>query len=114
MGREFLSFQIMKDGGNFQIIDARFGKLCDPGAHDCHDEIAIGSTKQAGASRTRVRNAGLTGLTVENLRGLKSRARSCDQPIAQFRRGKILRDRNAKRSEERRVGKECRSRWSPY
>ena len=27
---------------------------------------------------------------------------------------KILKDRIARRSEERRVGKECRSRWSPY
>ena len=25
-----------------------------------------------------------------------------------------LKNRRAKRSEERRVGKECRSRWSPY
>src|SRR5256885_5662903 len=28
--------------------------------------------------------------------------------------GKFVNDRNASRSEERRVGKECRSRWSPY
>src|SRR3712207_5359110 len=27
---------------------------------------------------------------------------------------KIINDMNSKRSEERRVGKECRSRWSPY
>ena len=30
------------------------------------------------------------------------------------RMGRMLRGRNARRSEERRVGKECRSRWSPY
>jgi len=28
--------------------------------------------------------------------------------------GKIAAERTVKRSEERRVGKECRSRWSPY
>ena len=30
------------------------------------------------------------------------------------RAGLISRGREAQRSEERRVGKECRSRWSPY
>src|SRR5258707_1852038 len=29
-------------------------------------------------------------------------------------RGHVLRVRSGRRSEERRVGKECRSRWSPY
>src|ERR1035437_3590248 len=29
-------------------------------------------------------------------------------------KGKLIVDKDAKRSEERRVGKECRSRWSPY
>src|SRR2546421_7420893 len=29
-------------------------------------------------------------------------------------RGKFSRERDPHRSEERRVGKECRSRWSPY
>ena len=28
--------------------------------------------------------------------------------------GELVFARNAERSEERRVGKECRSRWSPY
>ena len=28
--------------------------------------------------------------------------------------GRILVENNCRRSEERRVGKECRSRWSPY
>ena len=30
------------------------------------------------------------------------------------KRGEVKEDGDAKRSEERRVGKECRSRWSPY
>ena len=33
---------------------------------------------------------------------------------AGFRKGRGTRDQIANRSEERRVGKECRSRWSPY
>ena len=28
--------------------------------------------------------------------------------------GNMMKEENATRSEERRVGKECRSRWSPY
>ena len=28
--------------------------------------------------------------------------------------GRVLYEKDAHRSEERRVGKECRSRWSPY
>jgi len=31
-----------------------------------------------------------------------------------FRMGKLAGKQEAYRSEERRVGKECRSRWSPY
>ena len=42
---------------------------------------------------------------------------SCRQPIGVFDSGmggiSVLREL-VKRSEERRVGKECRSRWSPY
>ena len=33
---------------------------------------------------------------------------------SQYYRMKALRRKATKRSEERRVGKECRSRWSPY
>ena len=37
------------------------------------------------------------------------------QVIDQFRRGSMLLEAlTFDRSEERRVGKECRSRWSPY
>src|SRR5256886_16357396 len=34
--------------------------------------------------------------------------------VMPFLNGELLSDREVKRSEERRVGKECRSRWSPY
>ena len=36
------------------------------------------------------------------------------QPAADFRRECCPSDCHRRRSEERRVGKECRSRWSPY
>ena len=35
-------------------------------------------------------------------------------PINRFRNEKEVTTDTAERSEERRVGKECRSRWSPY
>src|SRR2546427_9537392 len=35
-------------------------------------------------------------------------------PAARLLAGKVLPERSGYRSEERRVGKECRSRWSPY
>ena len=34
--------------------------------------------------------------------------------IAEKTRERIEKDKKEMRSEERRVGKECRSRWSPY
>ena len=37
-----------------------------------------------------------------------------DEQIERYSRHIILKEVGAKRSEERRVGKECRSRWSPY
>src|SRR2546430_3113799 len=36
------------------------------------------------------------------------------RPQGIFQRGPAREDRRRQRSEERRVGKECRSRWSPY
>src|SRR6266481_8892132 len=44
----------------------------------------------------------------------------CERAVAPFRSASPVptaatgRNRQARRSEERRVGKECRSRWSPY
>src|SRR5438034_9000515 len=43
----------------------------------------------------------------QRLGGLEERARGLEQ------RGRALEDRDQARSEERRVGKECRARWSP-
>src|SRR5256884_7400979 len=40
---------------------------------------------------------------------------SAEQTLTRFfRYGRVLDELNDLRSEERRVGKECRSRWSPY
>src|SRR2546427_12225283 len=36
------------------------------------------------------------------------------RPVRRRLGGEAMRDGGAERSEERRVGKECRSRWSPY
>ena len=38
----------------------------------------------------------------------------CTNPFADFIQGEELSAVSVSRSEERRVGKECRSRWSPY
>ena len=59
-----------------------------------------GVTGQAGAVRLGIARA-LIELDEEMRPSLK-------------KAGLLTRDSRAKRSEERRVGKECRSRWSPY
>src|SRR5256885_14228163 len=43
--------------------------------------------------------------------GLPKLVPSCQTPV---RDGMVVHSTSPKRSEERRVGKECRSRWSPY
>ena len=37
-----------------------------------------------------------------------------ENPLGRARTSELVTDRAGRRSEERRVGKECRSRWSPY
>src|SRR5215203_992724 len=44
---------------------------------------------------------------------LSTHASSCPGPLRQCRAGQMMMAWS-ERSEERRVGKECRSRWSPY
>src|SRR5256885_12019491 len=46
-------------------------------------------------------------------RGVDTRLLSSDLAWAEFRAA-LLKEGAGTRSEERRVGKECRSRWSPY
>src|SRR2546427_6974334 len=52
-----------------------------------------------------VRPTGVEGKLCKDLRGLRLRETVIHRPV------EVIRDL---RSEERRVGKECRSRWSPY
>ena len=48
------------------------------------------------------------------IKSLNSKAMDLSTRIAPAYREKEIEIRNEIRSEERRVGKECRSRWSPY
>ena len=52
------------------------------------------------------------GLTQQKLGEMLGYGKSSANRIAQYEMG--YRSPKANRSEERRVGKECRSRWSPY
>src|SRR2546426_5037111 len=60
---------------------------------------------------------GPTGVRIRNLRCPPPACPAPRQPCDQRRRGQPRRGGSfphKRRSEERRVGKECRSRWSPY
>ena len=57
------------------------------------------------------------GLCVDNVRAIVRRARQYDSFVRIDMEGSAYTERTLRlftRSEERRVGKECRSRWSPY
>ena len=69
------------------------------------------------------------GVTIEKGAGREFRARKCEGASVSLalvvrgdrqrrrthqQRSRLVRDAVVGRSEERRVGKECRSRWSPY
>ena len=45
---------------------------------------------------------------------MRERVRANDFARQQLKHRKVIGGETARRSEERRVGKECRSRWSPY
>ena len=65
-----------------------------------------------------------TDLALEEREGLKEQAKEVSgvsfrkwkgkTEDVQITEVKVLNEAGAERSEERRVGKECRSRWSPY
>src|SRR3712207_8077339 len=77
-----------------------------------------------------IRDIGVTGVQTCALPILKDRAKLLEEALSSERDSRVevrvaargdlrrlreLAERNARlRSEERRVGKECRSRWSPY
>src|SRR2546421_3762901 len=69
----------------------------------CSSDLATGTFGRAGSFSfypTKVMTSGEGGMIITDDEGIAEEAR-------------IYRDQG-KRSEERRVGKECRSRWSPY
>ena len=51
----------------------------------------------------------LDALEAEAIYIIREVAAECEKPVMLYSIGK-----DSSRSEERRVGKECRSRWSPY
>ena len=59
--------------------------------------------------KTEPEKEAVTGATYTN--PLRERGA---EPWAVFYKGKYYYTQGSERSEERRVGKECRSRWSPY
>ena len=52
--------------------------------------------------------------TLDSVRGCVTTALSVESINAELGTGFVGTLKNGSRSEERRVGKECRSRWSPY
>src|SRR5688572_32847825 len=52
------------------------------------------------------------GRTYEAAEGASHMGRCCTRPCFRGRPGRLIRTRRSTRSEERRVGKECRSRWA--
>ena len=51
---------------------------------------------------------------VERLKKFEEQQKSFEQRVKKFDENVVYNDKAPDRSEERRVGKECRSRWSPY
>src|SRR5256885_16963151 len=84
------------------VIHAALEALADHRAHRAAEELEF---EGAGHDRQRVQRAGEhhQGIT------LASRFLRLGEPVAV-----ALAVAELERSEERRVGKECRSRWSPY
>ena len=63
---------------------------------------------------TRIRNAQRAGLEQLELPASKMKQRICEVLRDEGFVREVASRGDGKRSEERRVGKECRSRWSPY
>nr|WP_073340583.1 hypothetical protein [Enterococcus faecalis] len=52
--------------------------------------------------------------TTYSIMSIEERGTVFVEPTTEVYEGMIVGENNRDRSEERRVGKECRSRWSPY
>src|SRR2546427_4629008 len=81
---------------------------CDWSSDVCSSDLASGPEAEGGRVR---REGGVAFLAAEPL----FLCGGHDLAVAQQTGGAVvIESREAERSEERRVGKECRSRWSPY
>src|SRR3712207_2669646 len=97
---------ILHDGPPYANADIHLGTAMNKILKD----IVVKSRTMMGYDSPYVPGYDCHGLPIEQHveRALKEKGKSrADLPVASFRR-------ICRRSEERRVGKECRSRWSPY
>ena len=90
---------------------------------------AVVALRRAGAAASRLESAGIpvhvlhAGPNLDGLKAVFSLRRIVRQQVPDLIQGwlyhgnlgaSLMRNLGGARSEERRVGKECRSRWSPY
>ena len=73
--------------------------------------IAVDADRPIGAIDRRMYGVLVKHLCIPNRKLERNRSKCIDQPIVLLT---CLCSYTDDRSEERRVGKECRSRWSPY
>ena len=90
--------------GRVEQLAAELGGGTDPGVAQ-----GLAAARQVQAQDTVVGQDGIVGLRQGVAR---DRRISIEDP--QMRHGRKTKSHLIDRSEERRVGKECRSRWSPY
>src|SRR5258707_3562555 len=74
--------------------------------------ISVASEPDAETLKSKLKSESITGIEV--LHGPAGAVRVATHPDADFVVSAIVGVAGLERSEERRVGKECRSRWSPY
>ena len=91
-------------GADDQVIDAA-GLVVSPGFVDLHVHLREPGREEAETIETGSRAAALGGFTAIVAMPNTDPTQDCVEVVDFVRR---------QRSEERRVGKECRSRWSPY
>src|SRR2546430_7074800 len=82
---------------------------CDWSSDVCSSDL-VGDPDAVAREMARLSAAGLTGIGISFVNYLDELPYFCAEVLPRLAR-LGLRER---RSEERRVGKECRSRWSPY
>src|SRR5437588_5568246 len=83
--------------------------LCDWSSDVCSSDLAPSTPRQPRPFRETLMNEGETAVSPD--RGLEGAGDRLDELLGS---GVLVEEALDSRSEERRVGKECRSRWSPY